>query len=211
MKTFAFVDASNLFYGGKKSLGWSIDHEKLIKYLKERYDVSTAYYFGGVEIYEFTFDYLRHDSVPIKEVEKYLVGYIKEKTAYMSEAKLALMDRHLKRIRFYLKIEQFGYQLVLKPVKTYEDEGGNTKRKANCDVDMAFYLMRDRDVYARAVILSGDGDFLPVLKFLKENSREVLILARAPRTAKEIKKFAGDKFMDFTYLQERLKRTDSEG
>ena len=210
MKTFAFIDASNLFYGGKKSLGWSIDHEKLIKYFKKRYDVSTAYYFGGVEIYEFPFDYLKHDTVPIKEVEKYLVGYIKEKTEYMSEAKLALLDRHLNRIRFYLKIEKFGYQLVLKPVKTYEDEEGNTKRKANCDVDMTFYLMRERDAYERAVILSGDGDFLPVLKFLKQSGKEILILARAPRTAKEIKQFAGDKFMDFTYLRERLRRTDIE-
>ena len=210
MKTFAFIDASNLFYGGKKSLGWSIDYEKLIKYLKERYDVSTAYYFGCVEIYEFPFDYLGYDTVPIKEVEKYLVEYMKEKTKYMSEAKLALLDRHLKRIRFYLKIEKFGYQLVVKPVKTYEDEEGGTKRKANCDVDMAFYLMRDGNAYERAVILSGDGDFLPVLKFLKENSKEVLVLARAPRTAKEIKQFAGDKFMDFTYLRERLKRTSIE-
>lgn len=208
MKTFAFIDASNLFYGGKKSLGWSIDHEKLIKYLKERYNVSTAYYFGGVEIYDFPFNYLDHNTVPIKEVEAYLVEYIKEKTQYMSEAKLALLDRHLKRIRFYLKIEKFGYQLVVKPVKTYEDDEGNTKRKANCDVDMTFYLMRDRNAYERAVILSGDGDFLPVLKFLKDNNKEVLVLARAPRTAKEIKQFAGDKFMDFTYLRERLKRTD---
>jgi len=208
MKTYAFVDASNLFYGGKKSLGWSIDHMKLLEYLQQRYQVSVTYYFGGVEIYEYPFDYLRHDTVPIKEVEKYLVRYIEEKTKYLTEDKLALLDRHLKRIRFYLAIEKFGYQLVLKPVKIYEDDEGNTKRKANCDVDMTFYLMRDIDTYDRAVILSGDGDFLPVLKFLKKHNKEVLVLARAPRTAKEIKKFAGDKFMDFTYLRERLKRVE---
>lgn len=33
MKTYAFIDASNLFYGGEKSLGWKIDYEKLLKYL----------------------------------------------------------------------------------------------------------------------------------------------------------------------------------
>ena len=27
MKTLAFVDASNLFYGGEKSLGWKIDYK----------------------------------------------------------------------------------------------------------------------------------------------------------------------------------------
>ena len=118
MKTYAFIDASNLFYGGKKSLGWSIDYKKLLGYLEERYQVSAVYYFGGVEIYEYPFDYLRYNTVPIKDVEKYLIRYIEEKTKYLTEAKLALLDRHLKRVRFYLAIEKFGYQLILKPVKT---------------------------------------------------------------------------------------------
>ena len=26
--TYAFIDASNLFYGGEKSLGWKIDYKK---------------------------------------------------------------------------------------------------------------------------------------------------------------------------------------
>lgn len=44
MKTVAFIDASNLFYGGKKSLGWSIDYEKLLGYLKEKYGIERAYF-----------------------------------------------------------------------------------------------------------------------------------------------------------------------
>src|SRR3989344_3611577 len=107
--TYAYVDAANLFYGGKKSLGWSIDYEKLVTYLKNKYQVSQIHYFGGVEIYDFPFD--------------------------------------------YLKLEKFGYKLILKPVKTYEDEDGNPKRKANCDVDLAFSLMRDKDNFDRAIIL----------------------------------------------------------
>lgn len=210
MRTYAYIDASNLFYGGKKSLGWSIDNEKLLKYLQERYNASQILYFGGVEIHDFPYDYLANETVPIKEVEKYLIQYVKDKKQYLNEAKLILLDRHLRRIRFYIKLEKFGYKLMLKPVKSYEEEGGNTRRKANCDVDMAFHLMKDRDAFDRVMILSGDGDFLPVLKFLRENKKEVLVLARAPRTAKEIRKFAGDKFMDFTYLREQLKRPDEE-
>ena len=34
---YAFIDASNLFYGGEKSLGWKIDYKKLIKYLRNSY------------------------------------------------------------------------------------------------------------------------------------------------------------------------------
>ena len=28
---YAFIDASNLFYGGEKSLGWKIDYKKLLE------------------------------------------------------------------------------------------------------------------------------------------------------------------------------------
>lgn len=208
MQTFAFIDASNLFYGGKKSLGWSIDYLKLRNYLKEKYQISQIYFFGGVEIYKFPFDYLENDTVPVHDLEKYLTDLITKKGDEISEAELKLLDRHLKRVRFYIKIENFGYNLVLKPVKTFFDAEGLPTRKANCDVDMAFFLMRDRNDFERVLILSGDGDFLPVLKYLKENKKEVLVLARSSRTAKEMKKFAGDKFLDFEFLRERLKRTD---
>ncbi|TSC69793.1 MAG: hypothetical protein G01um101470_969, partial [Parcubacteria group bacterium Gr01-1014_70] len=35
--------------------------------------------------------------------------------------------------------------------------------------------------------------------------KEVVVLGRGLRTAKEIKQFAGDNFRDFEYLRERLK------
>jgi len=211
MKTSAFIDASNLFYGGKKSLGWSIDYEKLLAYLKEKYGVKTAYYFGGVEIHRFAFDYLKHDTVPIEELGKYLIDLIREKGKYMTDAKLVLLDRHLRRVHFYLKLKAFGYHLVLKPVKTYEDEDGNPTRKANCDVDMAFYMMQNERSFDRAVVLSGDGDFLPVLKYLRQSGKEMYVLARSKRTAKEIKQFAASEFRDFEYLRELLKRDEEEG
>ena len=52
MRTYAFIDASNLFYGGEKSLGWKIDYAKLLEYLKHKYGVSKAFYFGGVELHK---------------------------------------------------------------------------------------------------------------------------------------------------------------
>ena len=205
MKTYAFIDASNLFYGGEKSLGWKIDYKKLLEYLKEKYGVSHAFYFGGVEIHNFEYDYQKSETVPLNELEKYLTTLIKDGGTKLNEAELLLIGRHLQRVRFYQKLDKFGYKLYLKPVKLYDQEDGTTKRKANCDVDMAFYLMKEKDNFDRAIILSGDGDFLPVLKYLKEYKKDVIILARGPRTAKEIKQFAGSNFRDFKYLRELLK------
>ena len=116
-----------------------------------------------------------------------------------------LIGRHLQRVKFYKRLENFGYHLHLKPVKLYDQEDGLTKRKANCDVDMTFYLMKEKNNFDRAIILSGDGDFLPVLKYLRDSRKEIIVLARSERTAKEIRQFAGSNFRDFQYLRNMLK------
>ncbi|PIT89988.1 hypothetical protein COU23_00990 [Candidatus Kuenenbacteria bacterium CG10_big_fil_rev_8_21_14_0_10_36_11] len=201
MKTIAFIDASNLFYGGEKSLGWKIDYQKLFNYLKEKYGVKKALYFGGVEIYDFNFDYLKNETVPIEDLEKHLVARIKERGEKLNDAELLLISRHLQRVRFYLKLQKFGYEMHLKPVKIYEQEDGTTRRKANCDVEMCFYLMKEESNFEQAIVLSGDGDFLPVLKYLRNNGKEIIILARGPRAAREIRQFAGSKFRDFIRLE----------
>jgi uncharacterized LabA/DUF88 family protein len=208
MRTIAFVDASNLFYGGEKSLGWKIDYQKFLNYLKDKYKISKVLYFGGVEIYKFSFDYLKNETVPIIELEKYLTDVIKNSGNKLNEAELLLLGRHLQRVRFYLKLAKFGYELHSKPVKLYDQDDGTTKRKANCDVDMAFYLMKEKDNFDKAIILSGDGDFLPVLKYLRNQGKEIIILARGPRTAKEIRQFAGNNFRDFEYLKYKLIRQE---
>jgi len=203
-KTCVFIDASNLFYGGKGSLGWNIDYEKLAEYLKDKYDANKLFYFGGVETYGFCFDYLKNDHVDLDELYKWVSNYIKEKAITLNEAELLLTGRHLDRIKFYKKLKSFGYNLYLKPVKLYVQEDGITKRKANCDVDMTFYLMKEMKNFDRVIILSGDGDFLPVLKYLRESNKEIIILARGERTAKEIRQFAGANFRDFIRLENRI-------
>jgi len=205
MRTFAFIDASNLFYGGEKSLGWKIDYQKLLKYIQDKYDVSKAFYFGGVEIHDFAYDYLANETVPLDKLEKHLSNLIQNKASKLNEAEILLIGRHLQRNRFYRRLNKFGYQLHLKPIKLYEQDDGTTKRKANCDVDLAFHLMKERDNVERVILLSGDGDFLPLLKYLKDIGKEVIVLARSPRTAKEIKQFAGSNFRDFEYLRNLLK------
>ena len=209
MVTCAFIDASNLFYGGEKSLGWKIDYQKLLNYLKQKYLISEAMYFGGVEIHNFPFSYLESETVPIEKLKIYLLDAMKKEANKSGEiedqTELILINRHLRRINFYLKLKKFGYNLFLKPVKLYEQEDGTFKKKANCDVDMTFHLMKEKDNFDCSVILSGDGNFLPVLKYLKNQGKKIIVLARGPRTAKEIRQFAGGNFRDFEYLKYRLK------
>ena len=124
---YAFIDASNLFYGGEKSLGWKIDYQKLLNYLKEKYQISSVFYFGGIEIYDFDYNYLADETVPIEDVKEYLSDKIKDKGNKLDDAKLILISRHLQRIKFYLKLKSFGYDLHLKPVKLYYEKDETTK------------------------------------------------------------------------------------
>ena|SRR3972149_8846864 len=194
-RAIAFIDASNLFYGGEKSLGWKIDYRKLAKYLKKKYKVREILYFGGVEISDFPYDYLQNDTIPLNEFKEYLLN-------------VSVYRQQLQRVKFYLKLKSFGYRLYLKPVKLYRQVDGTIKKKANCDVEMAFHLMREKENFDKAVILSGDGDFLPILKHLREAGKEVIILARGARTSKEVRQFAGSNFRDFVRLEKELRFQD---
>ncbi len=201
---YSFIDASNLFYGGEKSLGWSIDYKKLFKYLKEKYKARKIFYYGGIEIYDYNYSVLDKKTIDLDNLIKHLQNKLKVGN-YLNEAEILLLGRHTQRAKFYRKLKQFGYELRLKPVKIFTDEDGNTTKKANCDVDMTFDLMRLMEQYSGTVILSGDGDFAIVLNYLKKKKRKVTVLARAERVAIEIKQLAGGNFRDFHYLRELIK------
>ncbi len=209
MRTNVYIDASNLFYGGEKSLGWKVDYKKLFSYLREKYGASRVFYFAGVEVCRFPTDNFVTSPLPLGELEAYLVSLLDRRLTAggFSESEIS---RHLSRTRFLMNLESIGYELVLKPVKSFRGVAGAIVRKANCDVDISFFLLCDQDMFDRAVILSGDGDFLPVMRFLREIGKGMIVLARGSRTAKEIRRFAGENFRDFEYLRERLRYVAGE-
>ena len=70
--TYAFIDASNLFYGGEKSLGWKIDYKRLIKYIKAKYQVKKVFYYGGVELNGFPYSIMDKQPIDLKKLIIYL-------------------------------------------------------------------------------------------------------------------------------------------
>ncbi len=91
----------------------------------------------------------------------------------LSKNNLVEIIKQIQKVKFFLKLEEFGYILKLKPVKIFHEEEGRISKKANCDVDMTFDLMRFLNDYMGVLILSGDGDFTIVLKYLKGMGKSV--------------------------------------
>lgn len=136
--------------------------------------------------------------VDFKKLFKYLRERYKCKKVYYFAGK---EENNKKQQGFYKKLEEFGYGLKLKPVKLYRQDGGGVVRKANCDVDLTFYAMRDLEKFDRVIFLSGDGDFEILLKHFLKLKKEAVVIANSKRTAREIKQLRGIQFNDLGVLK----------
>lgn len=196
---YAFVDAANMFYGGEKSLRWRIDYEKLFKYLKEKFKATKVFYYSGVDVEGYKEE---GKEIDLNKLVAYFEAELlnKEKT----EVEIVLLGKHLERAKFYQDLKRIGYDLRIKATKVFTSIEGTTTTKANCDVDLTFDMMRFMSQYNEAVVLSGDGDFAPILEYLKRKNKKIRVLARFERSAREIKEIAGDDFVDFKSIREEI-------
>ena len=96
--------------------------------------------------------------------------YLKEKYG-VSKAFLFLgyIKEHEKMYSF---LNQTGYTCIFKPTLEYKD--GTTK--GNCDAELVLQTMIEYNNYDRAIIISGDGDFYCLAKYLLENNKLKVII-----------------------------------
>jgi uncharacterized LabA/DUF88 family protein len=110
-------------------------------------------------------------------------------------------DKNTKQVKFLQKLKSFGYTLRAKQIKWY-----GRRMKANCDVDLTMDMLLLKGKYNRAVVLTGDGDFLPLFEHLKKIGKKITIIAFSKRTSQDLKRFAGGDFIGLSnerYLLER--------
>jgi uncharacterized LabA/DUF88 family protein len=102
---------------------------------------------------------------------------------------------------FYNLLRQWGYELVIKPVKTFTGESGKITKKANVDVDLTFEAMLYFGEYDRAVFFTGDGDFYRLIAHCEVNKQRVWLFGNAERTARELKTLMGHRFSNLDNLR----------
>ena len=75
----------------------------------------------------------------------------------------------------YTYLQQSGFVLVFKEV-VYDGDG---KPKGNCDADLVLQATRDtyENKFAKAIIVSSDGDYASLVKFLIAQSKLKIILS----------------------------------
>jgi uncharacterized LabA/DUF88 family protein len=90
---------------------------------------------------------------------------------------------------FATSLERIGYIVKIKDVRTRSDGSA----KANWDMGMALDILGILDRVDTIILASGDGDFVPLVDFIKTKNKRVEIFAFAENTAYDLKEKA-DKF-----------------
>lgn len=138
---------------------------------------------------------------------KKLSRYLKERYDAEKILYYAGVDaENKKQLRFYEKLQEFGYLLRLIPVKTFKDG----RKKADVDSRMTFEMMLYFDKYDRALVMTGDGDYYWVLEYLLLKHKSVKLLAHASSTARDLKKMFEGNFQDLNDVKNRLRRQKNE-
>jgi len=200
-QAYAFIDASNLFWGGKESIGFKIDYKRLLNYLEKEFGVTKTFYYGGLRIFDFNYSITDNKPLDLAQVSEHLKTLEKD----ANDKDRLLIQKSLNKVNFYQVIESYGYIMKIKPAKVFYGEDDEDQAfpllKANCDVDMTFDIMRYMQQYSGVVAMTGDVDFASVLSYLKVHERNVTVISRWDRTATEIRTIAGESFVDFEKLR----------
>lgn len=73
---------------------------------------------------------------------------------------------------FFGCLKSMGFEIKTKEVKTYVN-AGVTRQKANCDIEMVVDIIRCCNHYDELILVSSDGDMLPVVKYCQERGIKV--------------------------------------
>ncbi len=101
----------------------------------------------------------------------------------------------------YTALQQYGYILIFKPTLVLADG----KVKGNVDAELVLHAMIEYTNYSKAVIVSGDGDFHCLVKYLKNKSKlEKLIIPNRNKHSSLLREFLHDDAVFMNSLKDKL-------
>ncbi|MFH1662122.1 MAG: NYN domain-containing protein [Candidatus Falkowbacteria bacterium] len=101
----------------------------------------------------------------------------------------------------YSSLQSVGYQLVFKP--TLSD--GDSEVKGNVDADLVLQVMLDYKKFDKAIIVSSDGDFYSLVKYLYKQNKLKFVMSPYIKTCSTLlKKTAKEKIVFMANLRQKL-------
>ncbi len=102
-----------------------------------------------------------------------------------------------------------GYALSTKAAKEYQDSAGRRRIKGDMDVEIAVDMMELASHLDHAILFSGDGDFVALLRAVQRRGVRVSVVSTTrsnpPMVADDLRRQA-DNFIDLTELSSLIGR-----
>jgi|GEM_PF-4417461 len=95
------------------------------------------------------------------------------------------------------ELSSFGFRVRPVPVKKFTNGNGEKKVKNNTDMVMAVDILEESDSVNHVVIVTGDGDFIPVIDALVRKGKRVTVIGPEGQTALKLQ-WACHEFISLT-------------
>lgn len=112
-------------------------------------------------------------------------------------AKAYVVNSEIDNSPFIKILKQFDYEIVSKDLRTRKDGS----QKGNLDIEMTIDIMEIKDQVDTVIIASGDGDFVPLVEYLKKQNIQIELYSVPDSTAMDLKNSVSKYFkIDESYL-----------
>lgn len=153
---YVFIDASNL-WDAIKIKGRFVDFEKIIKYIKEKFETS------DIKAFYYT-------AYPAEGTRSYsLDGKHKFFTYLKKGLSFAVIKKELKRI------------------SVLNENGESIEEKGNMDVEITIDAMLHFKKYDIAIFFTGDSDFMALVNYLRNHGKKVFIFSSKNNISEELR------------------------
>jgi len=110
----------------------------------------------------------------------------------------------------YASLQEAGYILIFKPTLEFRD-GNRIITKGNVDAELVLHTMIEYSRYDQAVIVSGDGDFHCLIKYLLEQKKlRRLIVPNLYKYSRLLREFS-EHITYLNRLREKVSKTKTRG
>ena len=118
--------------------------------------------------------------------------YLREK--YLVERAYLFIGYLPDKQDLYGLLQEAGFVLKFKPVLPARE---GQKQKGDIDADLAFNLMRYYQEYEKAVLVTSDGDFDTVTKYLKKKDKLLAVISPSRKKCSILLQRAGGDAMQY--------------
>ncbi len=114
--------------------------------------------------------------------------YLRNK--YLIEKAFLFIGYTQENTELYSELQRNGFILIFKPTIPFVDSDGHKTMKGNVDAELVLHSAAiEYDNYDKVIIVTSDGDFACLMKYLEKNDKLLKIITPTGKYSKLLKPF----------------------